>query len=219
MTSKVAPTVDFERLNDGAIRFAAQAVDLASGADAIFDTRDRTIAPDHIRASGAMPPAFPPVAIDGTLHVDGGLSANLPLDAALGAGGDAPMLCIAVDLLPLAGSPPDTLGTMMERAQDLMFAIQSRRSIARWQERFATDSDYRERSVTLVHLTYGDQQPEVAGKSMDFSTRSVRRRWDAGHRDGEELIARLRAGAVPLRGRGLCVVRMPDRPVGPARHA
>ncbi len=206
MQRTLATLVDFDRLNRDTIRYAATAVDLDSGDDAIFDSADRTITPNHIRASGALPPTFPPVTIDGTRYVDGGVSANLALDAVLETPGDAPLLCIAVDLLPLAAPRATTLGEMTERAQDLTFAIQTRRSIMRWQERYAADPALRDRSVVLAHLAYADQQPEVAGKALDFSPLSVRRRWDAGQRDGAALVARWRQAALPIGSRGLHVV-------------
>ncbi|WP_354293866.1 patatin-like phospholipase family protein [Sphingomonas sp. 1185] len=124
----LARLVDFDRLNDGAVRYMAQAVTLDTGEEVVFDSGRGRIAPDHIRASCAMPPAFPPVAVEGTLYVDGGLSANLPLDPVLARPGDAPLLCIAVDLLPLAGPRPPSIGGMISRTQDLAFAAQSRRT-------------------------------------------------------------------------------------------
>lgn len=199
----LARLVDFDRLNDGAIRYMAQAVALDTGAEIVFDNRRDRIAPDHVRASCAMPPAFPPVAIDGALYVDGGLSANLPLDPVLADPGDAPLLCIAVDLLPLAGPRAPTLGGLISRAQDLVFAAQSRRTLARWQDHYATAPDKAAASVTLVRLRYADQQDEVAGKALDFSPRSVRARWDAGLRDGRALVAALADGDIPFGGRGL----------------
>ncbi|VXC29318.1 patatin-like phospholipase family protein [Sphingomonas sp. 8AM] len=199
----LAQSIDFDRLNTGAIRYTATAVDLDTGCDATFDTAALRVTPAHICASGSLPPGFPPVTIDGVRYVDGGLSANLPLDPLLSDPGDRPLWCIAIDLLPLAAHNPATLGAMAERAQDLTFAIQSRRSITRWRERYATDPAFAERAVTLSPLTYADQQPEVAGKAMDFSPASVRRRWDAGHRDASALVARWGQGALPIGERGL----------------
>jgi len=205
----LASLVDFELLNDGPTRYSANAVDLDSGEEVLFDSHEQTITADHIRASAAMPPAFPPVAIDGRLYVDGGLSANLALDPVLSDPGTAPTLCIAVDLLPQGGARPDSLGTMAARTQDLIFSSQSRRTIDRWQERCA-DADSDNRTMTLVHLTYADQQPEVAGKAMDFSPASVRQRWNAGARDGSELVRWMAAAAGAEDGHpGLGLVRMP----------
>lgn len=195
--------VDFDRLNDGGVRYMAQAVALDTGVEVVFDNAYGRIAPDHIRASCAMPPAFPPVAVDDELYVDGGLAANLPLDPVLAEPGDAPLLCMAVDLLPPAGPRAPTIGGLISRTQDLVFAAQSRRTVARWRDHYATAPDKAGASVTLVQLRYADQQDEVAGKALDFSPRSVRARWDAGLRDGRALVAALADGTIAFGGRGL----------------
>lgn len=195
--------IDFKRLNGGATRYTAVAVDLESGAETAFDTNDRLIGAEHIRASAALPPAFPAVAVEGRLYVDGGLSANLPLDPVLSTPSDRPTLCIAVDLLPMRSGRPDTLGEMAARAQDLVFASQTRRTIARWRAQYATDPAYRGCSVTLAQLLYADQQREVAGKAMDFSPASIRQRWEHGLRDGADLLRRVAGSTLPIGGEGL----------------
>jgi NTE family protein len=66
-TSQLAITlealVDFDRLNAGSCRYTATAVDLETGDDVVFDSTAIQIKPDHIRASAALPVAFPPVEI------------------------------------------------------------------------------------------------------------------------------------------------------------
>jgi NTE family protein len=64
--------------------------------------------------------------------------------------------------------------------------------------------------VTLVRLTYADQEREVAGKAMDFSPASARVRWDAGLRDGLALVERLASGDIGIGNPGLTIVD-PDR--------
>ncbi|SFK47675.1 NTE family protein [Sphingomonas sp. NFR04] len=203
LATTLESSIDFARLNGGATRYTAVAVDLESGAETAFDTKDRLIGAEHVRASAALPPAFPAVAVDDRLYVDGGLSANLPLDPVLSTPSDRPTLCIAVDLLPMRGGRPDTLGEMAARAQDLTFASQTRRTIARWQAQYATDAAYRGCSVTLAQLLYADQQQEVAGKAMDFSPASVRQRWEHGLRDAADLVRRVADGTLPIGGQGL----------------
>jgi NTE family protein len=205
LSSSLAQLVNFDRLNDGAIRYGAVAVDLDSGDEAVFDTVDGRIGPDHVRASAAMPPNFPAVPIDDHLYVDGGLSANLPIDPVLAAEDGPSTLCIAVDLLPLAAPRPTTLGELVGRAQDLIFGCQSRRSIAHWRDVYAFSEKHRQRSATLVRLAYADQRREVAGKAMDFSPASVRARWDAGRVDGAALADKLKAGQFWPRDPGLTV--------------
>ena len=190
--------VDFDRLNTGACRYTATAVDLETGDDVVFDSAAMQIGPDHVRASAALPVAFPPVEIDGRWLVDGGLSANLPLDPVLSDPPKRPTLCIAVDLLPLHGSRPTTLGEATSRMQDLIFAAQSRRTIERWQAAHARRQDF---ALSLVRLAYTEQADEVAGKALDFSGPTIEQRWSAGRRAGmlavEGVKARTLAIGVP----------------------
>lgn len=192
--------IDFARLNDGSCRFTATAVDLETGEDVVFDTDTHEITPHHIRASAALPVLFPPVEIDGRWLVDGGLSANLPLDPVLSDPPRRPTLCIAVDLLPLDGSLPTTLGEAAGRMQDLIFAAQSRRSIARWREEYEGRDD---RAVSLIKLAYNQQHDEVAGKALDFSGPTIERRWASGHAAGMRVVERLRRGTLTLGDAGL----------------
>ena len=46
-----------------------------------FDSRDGELGVKHIMASGALPPAFPAVRIDGELYWDGGILSNTPTEA------------------------------------------------------------------------------------------------------------------------------------------
>jgi NTE family protein len=71
--------VDFDRLNAGAIRLSVGTVNLRSGNFVYFDTQSHTIGPEHIMASGALPPSFPPIEIEGEHYWDGGLVSNTPL--------------------------------------------------------------------------------------------------------------------------------------------
>ncbi len=200
----LAQAVDWQRLNGGAPRYTALAVDLESGDDRPFDTLSATVTARHVRASGALPPAFPAVEIDGRLLGDGGLSQNLPLDPVLGEPGAPPTLCIALDLLPLHAARPTTLGETMGRAQDLALAIQSRRTIERWQQVFVLEAP--NAGVALARRAYADQQLEVAGKALDFSPESVGRRWRAGYADGAALADRIVAGAIAVEAGALTIV-------------
>jgi NTE family protein len=198
--------VDLDLLNRAPPRFAATAVDLESGEDVVFDTASAPVGIAHLLASSALLPAFPAVPIGGRLFCDPGLSSNLPMDIVLGEASSRPLLCITVDLLPLRAPPPGTLGEVTERAQDLMFATQSRRALAAWQAIF----DEREaqgcaRAVTLVQIVYEDQDDEVSGKAFDFSPETIRARWAAGYRDIERALAGIRAASVTLRKPGLHV--------------
>lgn len=182
LAGTLAQLVDFDVLNAAEPRFSATAVDVETGEDVVFDTCTGRVTPDHLRASSALLPAFSPVEIGGRLLGDAGISANLPLDLVLAEAGDRPLLCIAIDLLPLAGPRPATLGDIASRMQDLVFATQSRRSIAAWQAIFDARAGRGDLpSVTLIHIDYADQTREISGKAFDFSPESGAARWDAGH--------------------------------------
>lgn len=181
---RVDELVDFALLNQGAPRFGATAVDLESGVDVIFDTAHQRVTPRHVRASGALLPVFAPVEVEGRMVGDAGLSSNLPVDVVLGAPSERPVLCIALDLVPLAAPRPRKLGDAISRTQDLIFASKSRRTIAAWQAIHAERAQRGEGSaINMLHVSYADQSREVSGKAFDFSPISAEARWQAGYRD------------------------------------
>lgn len=192
--------VDFDRLNGGRCRYTATAVDLETGDDILLDSTERRIGADHVRASAALPALFPPVEIDGRWLVDGGISANLALDAFFADPPARPVLVIAVDLLPLAQRLPRTVGEAGSRMQDLLYAAQSRRSLVRWRERYA---GHGEPGIAFARLAYSRQEDEVVGKALDFSAASVEVRWQRGRAQAEALLEAVRRGDVPLGGAGL----------------
>jgi NTE family protein len=195
-------STDFNRLNTGFCRFTATAVDLETGEDVVFDSAEQKIGVDHISASAALPVLYPPVEIEGRWLVDGGVSANLALDPFFASPPRRPTLCIAVDLLPLAQALPRTLGEAGSRLQDLLFAVQSRRSLARWREAYVS---HEKPGITFAKLTYESQQDEVVGKALDFSAASLERRWRQGREQGQNLLDAIGRGDVALRAEGLGV--------------
>ncbi|PAX08082.1 patatin-like phospholipase family protein [Sphingomonas lenta] len=202
-------SVDWDRVNDGPVRFTITAVELESGLDAVFDSERNRLGPDHVRASTALMPAFPPVEIGGRWYVDPGLSANLPADAVLAEPGDAPLLVIALDLLPLSAPKPATFGEATGRLQDLVFAAQTKRAADAWKTVYDLHGPAAP-AVTLARLSYSDQGREVAGKAFDFSPETAGERWAAGAAAMHALIDRLEAGDVPIGEPGLTVVQNPD---------
>jgi NTE family protein len=201
--------VDFDLVNSGTVRFTAIAVDVETGEEVTMDSRRQTLSAEHVRASASLLTTFPAVEVEGRLLADGGLSMNLPLDPVMVEEGDAPMLCIASDLLPLASGRPKTLGEVAARMQDLAFAAQTQRTLSHWRRFF--DADPREgaapRSITLVTTAYTDQQREVAGKAMDFSPETILQRWTSGRADGEALVGRLRRGEISVGRGGLSILQ------------
>ena len=211
--------VDFERLNDGAMRVSVVMADIETGEAVVFDTlRGDRIEPDHLLATCGFIPEFAPFDIGGRLLGDGGLVANAPLDMVLRDPHEAPadILCFVVDLYTRSGGRPRTLQMGAARRADLLFANQTwrsleahqhedrlRRSLRRLAERLppGVRSDPAvasvladgERAIDLLYLSY-QAPPEEAGpeKPFDFSRATLADRWEAGLLDMREAL-RIRA--------------------------
>ena len=79
LKSTLERLVDFDRINSGETRLSVGAVNVRSGNLVYFDTTRHTIGPDHVIASGSLPPGFPAAEIEGEYYWDGGLVSNTPL--------------------------------------------------------------------------------------------------------------------------------------------
>ena len=185
--------VDFDRLNDGPTRVSVTAVDLASGEETVFDNRSGRLEPEHLMASSALPPDFPPVEIDGRLMVDGGVAANLPahiiLDHALIDGSEERLTLFAVDLFSSAAPLPLGIGQAAQRLGDLIFAGQTKRTLNAWSRIWGD----RTPGAEVVSIAYEALEAETPLKGFDFSTGSLARRWAAGETDMQAQITRWRA--------------------------
>lgn len=207
--------VDFDRLNDGAQRLMVGAVDLRTGNATVFDTAAIRIGPEHIMASAALPPGFPPVEIGGELYWDGGLVSNTPLQFVLDAAGDdQDLLVLQVDLFSASGPLPRTMMEAEEREKDIRFSSRTRAnttaSLRLHQEKAAlrrvleslpealADSEdarllrdaARENAVTVVQMIYRKRAYEGSVKDYEFSRQTMREHWASGRADVEHLVAR-----------------------------
>lgn len=177
--------VDFDRLNSSETRLSICCVDIETGEEVYFDnTRDK-IGPEHLMASTAITPAFPPVEVGGRLLCDPGYTNNLPVDHLFTKPPDRDFLCIAIELFSLRAPRPASLDAVLERTHDILFASAPRRTI----EALRREYELRARlnpdgpSVRLLHLAYQAASHELSAKSLDFSPSSVDDRWAAGHRN------------------------------------
>ena len=201
--------VDFDYLNSpDSTRLTVNAVNVATGQLAEFDSRAMRLGPDHVRASGSLPPAFAPVRIDGELYWDGGLYSNTPLESVLGTLHESDVLCFMVDLWSSRGPEPTSLDQVETRMKDVMYASRSKRHIADYarthqlqdklRDLYArlppdqrTPEDARqlaalgcESTLHIVRLPYSGRDWHMAAKDINFSTGSIDWRWDQGYADG-----------------------------------
>ena len=199
--------VDFELLNDGPVRLSVGAVNVRTGNFAYFDTRRQRLDVRHIMASGALPPGFPPIEIDGEWYWDGGLLSNTPLDYVLEQPGSPSRLVFQIDLFAATGPLPVDLAQVIEREKEIRYSSRTRlntdrahqrqalaqaarRLFARLPDSFAGDPDLLalkeaavERAVTVVHLIYRRVSHETHSKDYEFSRLSMLDHWQSGMDD------------------------------------
>jgi NTE family protein len=177
--------VDFDRLNAGEVRFSVATVDIETGEEVVFDNKRDTVRPEHILARAAIPPAFPPVEIDGRMLCDPGVTNNVPVDIPLREHADRDLVCFAVELFSLRTPRPASLDAVVERAHDLVFASSTRRTIEALEREYAFREWLEPQGprVRLVHLAYQAASHELSAKTFDYSPSSIRDRWAAGERD------------------------------------
>jgi NTE family protein len=199
--------IDFDRINDGPVRLSVGAVNLRSGNFAYFDSRKQRIDARHIMASGALPPGFAPVEIDGEFYWDGGLVSNTPLQYVLDQPADRHRVVFQVDLFAATGEIPTTLAEVTEREKDIRFSSRTRLNTTQQLERQAIalaaqrllqklppalrdDPDVRTltrvpgpHGVDVVHLIYRSKHYESQSKDYEFSRVSVQEHWASGLAD------------------------------------
>src|SRR6201985_3941579 len=123
--------VDFDRINDLKTRLSVGAVGITSGNFRYFDNvefkrQGKRIGPEHIMASGALPPGFPAILIEGEYYWDGGIASHTPLDFVLDAETDRDLLIFQVDLFSARGPVPETLLEAAEREKDIRYSSRTR---------------------------------------------------------------------------------------------
>ena len=119
--------IDFDRINEKKVTLCLGAVNLASGEMEFFNNQNITITPEHVMASGALPPGFPAIKIGDDYYWDGGIYANTPLVTVLDALPELDTLCFVVDCFSLHGRLPQTMDELDERQKDIRYASHSRR--------------------------------------------------------------------------------------------
>ncbi|HJW55659.1 MAG TPA: patatin-like phospholipase family protein [Burkholderiaceae bacterium] len=205
--------VDFPYLNTpGGMRLTVNAMRVTTGALASFDSQSHALGIEHILASGALPPGFPPVRIDGELYWDGGLFSNTPLETVLDEEPQVDTLCFMVDLWSAKGPEPHTLEEVQTRQKDVMYASRSRRHIDNYlrthQLRRIARALYNQlppeskhalppedlaaigtdTTMHIVRLVYAGRDWHMASKDINFSLGSIEWRWEQGYRDATRAI-------------------------------
>lgn len=204
--------VDFDRINDLKTRLSVGAVSVTSGNFTYFDNVNfkklgKKIGPEHIMASGALPPGFPSVVIEGEHFWDGGIASNTPLDFVLDEEVRKDLLIFQVDLFSARGPLPTTILEAGEREKDIRFSSRTRMNtdknkkihnirtalrdlIGKLPDHLKNDPSVellseasKENTVTVVHLIYRSKNYESSSKDYNFSRVGMVEHWGSGERD------------------------------------
>jgi NTE family protein len=205
--------VDFELLNSQDMRYACGAVNVATGNFSYFDSTQVVIAPEHIMASGALPPALPMVRIGTDFFWDGGLVSNTPLQWLLETANIGSMLVFQVDLFSAHGQVPRDMYDVLARQKDIQYSSRTRLVTDYFRHQQHTnallkrvldklpdselDAEEREAKqrlatmpeISILHLIYQQLAYEGQAKDYEFSGTSMREHWDAGYRDTQRTLS------------------------------
>ncbi|TAK73491.1 MAG: patatin-like phospholipase family protein [Aquabacterium sp.] len=213
LKSTLERLTDFDRINAGETRVSVGAVNVQSGNFEYFDnTAGRwkgRLRPEHFMASGALPPGFAAVEIEGEFYWDGGIVSNTPLQQVLEAGGPRhDTIAFQVDLWSARGPAPTNIWDVQERLKDIQYSSRTRAitdKLAREQKlrhllrellksvpekakkedewcRYAEDWACG-RQVNIIHLIYSDKDWDGLSKDYEFGPLTMRNHWASGLED------------------------------------
>jgi NTE family protein len=223
--------VDFDRINNGDIRVSLGAVNVRTGESVYFDNAKQKITADHIMASGALPPGFPPIVIDGEYYWDGGIMSNTPLQY-VGEDFRTSALVVMVDLFSGKGELPQNLDQVSERTKDIQYQskqrltssqmrkIESIRStlaavIAKLPESLQSDPQVQELAelsrrgpLSLIRLVNRHDTKSSDFKDYEFSRATVEDLWRGGHHDVQQVLRRPDACRMTDYGNGVHIYEL-----------
>lgn len=191
------------------MRYSACAVHIPTGELAVFDNTRQRLTAKHIMASGALPPGFPPVEIDGETYWDGGIYSNTPMDIVLDDAERRDTLCFMIDLWDPTENAPSSLNDAMTRQKDIQYASRSsehledhrkmqnmRRAIRILSEKLNA-KDRKDpavkrlmklgcgHTINIVRIIMKALAEDSSSKDIDFSRTTLTARWAAGRHDAE----------------------------------
>ena len=207
LKSTLERLVDFDRINSHEMRFSVGAVNVTTGNFVYFDNRTHEIRPEHIMASGALPPGFPAIEIEGEHYWDGGLVSNTPLQWVLECADRQDTLAFQVDLWSARGAVPRTMAEVVTRQKEIQYSSRTRASSDQFRKRqklrcalanlisklpdqlrdtpeYALLLPEADRNVySIIQLIYHSKHDEGDSKDFEFSSRSMQDHWSAGRSD------------------------------------
>jgi NTE family protein len=200
--------IDFDRINSARdTRLSVGVVNVSTGRFTYFDSAKTRIGPQHVMASGALPPMFPPVEIDGEYYWDGGLVSNTPLQYILDSMPRRSRLTFQVDVFQGRGAAPHDLSDVTEREKDIRYSSRTRITTENFRQKHEVRHAINElmeilppelrnteqakrlyehgcvTEMDIVQLVYRPKEPQGAYKDYEFSRLTMNARWQQGLSD------------------------------------
>ncbi|CAE6837300.1 DUF3734 domain-containing protein [Paraburkholderia nemoris] len=204
---------DFDRINSGEMRVSVGAVNCGTGNFAYFDNKHTKLRPEHFMASGALPPGFAAVEIDGQYYWDGGLMSNTPLYEVIQTTPRRDTLAFQVDLWSAVGPVPDNITDVQGRMKDIQYSSRTRlvTDMLQRSQRFRhvlrevldrVPADQRDdpwckladdlscsKRYNVIHLIYRQKEYEGHFKDFQFGLSTMREHWSSGLEDIRQSLA------------------------------
>ncbi|CAE6842011.1 DUF3734 domain-containing protein [Paraburkholderia nemoris] len=204
---------DFDRINSGQMRVSVGAVNCGTGNFAYFDNKHTKLRPEHFMASGALPPGFAAVEIDGQFYWDGGLMSNTPLYEVIQTTPRRDTLAFQVDLWSAVGPVPDNITDVQGRMKDIQYSSRTRlvTDMLQRSQRFRhvlrevldrVPADQRDdpwckladdlscsKRYNVIHLIYRQKEYEGHFKDFQFGLSTMREHWSSGLEDIRQSLA------------------------------
>ena len=199
--------VDFDLINSGASHFSVGATNIKTGNFIYFDNKTHKIGPQHVMASGSLPPGFPATEVEGEFYWDGGIVSNTPLQWMFDAWPREDTLAFQIDLWSARGELPRDMIEIDVRTKDIRYSSRTRagtdqfrrlqalrRAAAKLLEqmtpelRQTTEAELLAQAAdnkvyNIIHLIYHAKNYEGASKDYEFSRRTMEEHWKAGYSD------------------------------------
>src|SRR6516164_2440106 len=213
LRSTLERLVDFDRINTGAMRLSVGAVNVGTGNFAYFDTTTNRIRPEHVMASGSLPPGFAATEVDGEYYWDGGLVSNTPLQWVLESRPRKDTLAFQIDLWSAHGALPRDMTEVEVRYKDIMYSSRTRTATDGYKHRQKLriavahllkkmPAEFRntahakmlqreadEKVCNIVHLIYRARSYEGIAKDFLFSRRMMDEHWASGYDNARRTLA------------------------------
>lgn len=213
LKENLAQLIDFDFLNtksEQQVRLTLSAVHLEDGSSVYFDNTKEIIGPEHIMASGALPPGFPAIKIEGQYYWDGGLSYITPLSVLFDAKISGDLLCFMVDLFAAREETPSNVFEILIRKKDLQFANHYRHMLHYFCEIYhfrhallelcADDPQLKNHPIyeklesaslftlNIVRFHYRNGPEDLWSKDFEFSPKTLKERFHTGIADVERAL-------------------------------